>query len=121
MAASVPGADRVVVQNLERYDPFADLGDATPVAAAEPINIRLQQRNGRKTLTTVEGLPGYFDREKLDKFAKVCKKTFSCGASYISKGEFVDVLQLQGDHRDELKALLMEAGIKAENLKVHGF
>ena len=41
-------------------DPFADAAD--PLAADEPgrqsyIHIRIQQRNGRKTLTTLQGLP----------------------------------------------------------------
>ncbi len=41
-------------------DPFADAAD--PLSAEEPgrqsyIHIRIQQRNGRKTLTTLQGLP----------------------------------------------------------------
>jgi len=40
-------------------DPFADEGD--PIGDVESsknyIHIRLQQRNGRKTLTTLQGLP----------------------------------------------------------------
>lgn len=35
------------------------------------IHIRIQQRNGRKTLTTVEGIPSKFD---LKKVLKVIKK-----------------------------------------------
>jgi translation initiation factor SUI1 len=41
-------------------DPFADAAD--PLSAEEAgrqsyIHIRIQQRNGRKTLTTLQGLP----------------------------------------------------------------
>jgi len=41
-------------------DPFADAAD--PLSTEEPgrqsyIHIRIQQRNGRKTLTTLQGLP----------------------------------------------------------------
>ena len=41
-------------------DPFADAAD--PLTGDEPgrqsyIHIRIQQRNGRKTLTTLQGLP----------------------------------------------------------------
>lgn len=59
--------------NIERYDPFADVGEepAAPKATAPQeatkhkskttldgyIHIRVQQRNGRKTLTTLQGLP----------------------------------------------------------------
>lgn len=62
------------IENLQRYDPFADAGDepstpqsATPKEATTAkskttiadgyIHIRIQQRNGRKTLTTLQGLP----------------------------------------------------------------
>ena len=44
-------------------DPFADeggdpLGDSADVGStADYIHIRIQQRNGRKTLTTLQGLP----------------------------------------------------------------
>ena len=47
------------LQNLS-LDPFADAAD--PLSAEEAgrqsyIHIRIQQRNGRKTLTTLQGLP----------------------------------------------------------------
>ena len=37
----------------------------------ELIHIRIQQRNGRKTLTTVQGIHEKFDKKKI---VKVCKK-----------------------------------------------
>ena len=37
-------------------------------------DIRLQQRNGRKTLTTVQGLNTYLDRAKIEKLIKIFKK-----------------------------------------------
>jgi len=37
-------------------------------------DIRLQQRNGRKTLTTVQGLNAYIDRTKIEKLVKIFKK-----------------------------------------------
>lgn len=56
------------IQNLSSYDPFADLGgDESKQGAANSdvkkqqqqnyVHIRIQQRNGRKTLTTLQGLP----------------------------------------------------------------
>lgn len=59
------------IQNLNAFDPFADTGDSE----AQPTNyihIRIQQRNGRKTLTTVQGVPNEYD---LKKILKVLKKT----------------------------------------------
>lgn len=54
------------IQNLSSYDPFADLGDESKSDATQAVkkqqtqnyvHIRVQQRNGRKTLTTLQGLP----------------------------------------------------------------
>lgn len=47
---------------MRSTDPFADegdpLGDSADVGStADYIHIRIQQRNGRKTLTTLQGLP----------------------------------------------------------------
>ena len=50
------------VADAHILDPFADegdpLGDSADVGStADYIHIRIQQRNGRKTLTTLQGLP----------------------------------------------------------------
>ena len=62
-------------------DPFADEIDAGPAAVdakkkgkegAEgfAVHVRMQQRNGRKSLTTVQGLPEAFDYKKVLKALK---------------------------------------------------
>lgn len=54
-------------------DPFADgkLAGAIGGGGDELIHIRIQQRNGRKTLTTVQGIHEKYDKKKI---VKVCKK-----------------------------------------------
>lgn len=54
-------------------DPFADAGiiDAKGKDAKDYVHVRVQQRNGKKCLTTVQGLPKKFD---LDKILKALKK-----------------------------------------------
>lgn len=54
-------------------DPFADASkDEKGGAHGENfIHIRIQQRNGRKTLTTVQGISSQYD---LKKIVKACKK-----------------------------------------------
>ncbi|KAJ8320911.1 hypothetical protein KUTeg_002498 [Tegillarca granosa] len=57
-----------------RNDPFQDaLTDDTGTTGVQDrlVHIRIQQRNGRKTLTTVQGLSQDYD---LKRIAKVCKK-----------------------------------------------
>ncbi|CAI2162368.1 7375_t:CDS:10 [Funneliformis geosporum] len=58
------------IQNLHSYDPFADTGEEDAGQPQGYIHIRIQQRNGRKTLTTVQGLPGEYDKKKLLKAFK---------------------------------------------------
>ena len=54
-------------------DPFKDAakgGDEDSVQDGL-VHIRIQQRNGRKTLTTIQGLSGEYD---LKKIVRACKK-----------------------------------------------
>ncbi len=91
------------IQNLSSYDPFADLGDeskpdATSQAAKKQqtqeryVHIRIQQRNGRKTLTTLQGLPKEYDQKKL---LKAFKKEFACNGTIVDDEELGQVIQLQ--------------------------
>jgi len=55
-------------------DPFADASKGNQDGAATQdsvIHIRIQQRNGRKTLTTVQGLSDDYDKKKI---VRACKK-----------------------------------------------
>lgn len=59
-------------------DPFADAIKGSDDDVQDGlVHIRIQQRNGRKTLTTVQGLSSEYD---LKKIVRACKKvsTFSC-------------------------------------------
>lgn len=62
---------------LTIIDPFQDaLTDDSGTTGVQDrlVHIRIQQRNGRKTLTTVQGLSQDYD---LKRIAKVCKKVKS--------------------------------------------
>jgi len=53
-------------------DPFADaIKGADDDVQDGLVHIRIQQRNGRKTLTTVQGLSSEYD---LKKIVRACKK-----------------------------------------------
>ncbi|KAK4699807.1 surfeit locus 1 family protein, partial [Phenoliferia sp. Uapishka_3] len=113
------------------YDPFADLGEeestttsATDLEAkkqnkeANIIHIRIQQRNGRKTITTLQGLPTVYDPKKL---LKAFKKEFACNGSLVDDEDMGQVIQLQGDQRTKIQGMLLEEGINKELIKLHGF
>jgi translation initiation factor 1 len=83
------------------------------------LDIRVQQRRGKKTITTVQGLPAQLDQKKI---LKAFKKIFACNGNIVDDEEMGEVIQLQGDHRDKICTFLVEEQIsKAENIKIHGF
>jgi len=111
------------VQNLNSYDPFADegdpLGDSKDVGSSQNyIHIRVQQRNGRKTLTTLQGLPKEYDPKKL---LKAFKKEFACNGTLVDDEEMGQVIQLQGDQRLKISTFLTEEGLPKSMIKLHGF
>ena len=86
------------------------------------------ERNGRKTLTTVQGLPKKFDQKKI---LKVIKKKFgeylihdsqgknvrvafanirdlACNGTIVNDTEMGEVIQLQGDQRKDVQEFLID-------------
>ncbi|KAH7085518.1 protein translation factor SUI1 [Paraphoma chrysanthemicola] len=113
------------IQNLKSFDPFAeadDTGGETKTSQQNYIHIRIQQRNGRKTLTTVQGLPKKFDQKKI---LKVIKKKFACNGTVVADSEMGEVIQLQGDQRKDVQDFLTDKkdglGLDGKTIKVHGF
>ncbi|KAL2758847.1 hypothetical protein ACRALDRAFT_1092550 [Sodiomyces alcalophilus JCM 7366] len=115
------------IENLKTIDPFADaeeadVGTESTKKAQEYIHIRIQQRNGRKTLTTIQGLPRRFDQKKI---LKVIKKKFACNGTIVEDTDLGEVIQLQGDQRKNIHEFLIDKqeGLEmdAKLVKVHGF
>lgn len=81
-------------------------------------DIRNQQRNGRKSVTTVQGLPKGFD---LKKMVRALKKEFSCNGTLIDDPEYGHIIQLQGDQRQAVKEFLeREAICGSDQIRIHG-
>ncbi|KAJ3312959.1 Eukaryotic translation initiation factor eIF-1 [Blyttiomyces sp. JEL0837] len=107
------------IQNLTAYDPFADTGEEADLEVQGYIHIRIQQRNGRKTLTTVQGLPSELDQKKI---LKAFKKEFACNGTIVQDEELGEVIQLQGDQRMKVQQFLTEQEITTKDkVKIHGF
>ena len=87
------------------------------------IHIKIQQRNGRKCITFVEGLIGVekIDKHKdkfMEEMSKKFRKTFNCAAT-LKKPE--NIIQLQGDQRYKIKDYLVNQKIvNADKIKIHG-
>jgi len=130
---------------FDTSDPFGDRdGAGTPSLEAsvgkqsDKIHIRLQQRTGRKTVTTVQGLPDKYDPKKL---LKAMKKEFGCNGHVVESADSSDedspapgkvasdfgkVLQFQGDQRLKVRAWLLEFGILSskeakDKIIIHGY
>eukprot|EP00043_Microstomoeca_roanoka_P011740 m.111003 g.111003 ORF g.111003 m.111003 type:complete len:112 (+) comp15280_c2_seq2:200-535(+) len=109
------------IQNLQAHDPFAlDTGaDEEAVVQQGLIHIRIQQRSGRKTLTTVQGIHPDYDQKKI---VQVLKKEFACNGTVATHPEYGEVIQLQGDQRKHVREFLTGTGIaKPDQVKLHGF
>ncbi|CAM0902500.1 unnamed protein product [Alopecurus aequalis] len=107
------------------FDPFADEaaadGAGGPASAGDDgrVHLRVQQRNGRKTLTTVQGLSTGYNYAKV---LRDLKRDLCCNGTVVEDKELGNVIQLQGDHRKKVAAFLAKAGLaKTDCIKVHGF
>ncbi|KAK9469563.1 translation initiation factor SUI1 [Lipomyces arxii] len=106
------------IENLKSFDPFADTGDDDS-QPTNYIHIRIQQRNGRKTLTTVQGLPVEYDPKRI---LRALKKDFACNGTIVKDDELGEVIQLQGDQRVKVMEFLSsQLNIMKKNIKIHGF
>ena len=99
-------------------DPFAN-----SAIGASKIHIRVQQRNGRKCITTLQGLDNDLDIKRI---GKAMKKHFNCNGNLIEDPDKGDILQFQGDQRENSRDWLLAQEIltsseAAERLVTHGF
>eukprot|EP00009_Paramoeba_aestuarina_P009129 CAMPEP_0201520970 /NCGR_PEP_ID=MMETSP0161_2-20130828/13590_1 /ASSEMBLY_ACC=CAM_ASM_000251 /TAXON_ID=180227 /ORGANISM="Neoparamoeba aestuarina, Strain SoJaBio B1-5/56/2" /LENGTH=112 /DNA_ID=CAMNT_0047919505 /DNA_START=68 /DNA_END=406 /DNA_ORIENTATION=+ len=109
------------IENLKSFDPFAEAeeDELGTTKKQNYIHIRIQQRNGRKTLTTIQGLPQSLSFKKL---VQTFKKDFCCNGTIVDDQELGKVIQLQGDQRKNVADFLVNEGIcKKSSVKVHGF
>ena len=99
-------------------DAFEDAGDGGH-NSEEKVHVRVQQRNGRKCITTVAGLTDDLDIKRI---CKAFKKNFSCNGAVQKDDEEKEVIQLQGDQRTNVKDFLVDQEICTPDVIVlHGF
>ncbi len=111
-------------QPQAKADPFKDFDFKTEIAAVtkNKYHIRVQQRNGKKCITTLDGLEEDLD---LKRICKAMREAFSCNGNIKMKDEETGVIQLQGDQRENIKQWLLDMEIILKNevdrIVVHGF
>ncbi|CAB4274639.1 unnamed protein product [Prunus armeniaca] len=106
------------VQIPTAFDPFAEANaEDSGAGTKEYVHIRIQQRNGRKSLTTVQGLKKEFSYNKI---LKDLKKEFCCNGTVVQDPEQGQVIQLQGDQRKNVSSFLVQMMLAANNLVKSG-
>lgn len=104
----------LALRNVHPFHLFAD-------ASKDYIHIKSQQRNIRKTLTTLQEIKGWWFTIK-KKLVKPLKKKFASNGTVIEHPEDGEVIPLQGDQSKNICQFLLEIGrVKDSQLKVHGF
>ena len=103
-----------MIVNFNDYDPFSD----SSTNNTQKIHLRSQARNGKKCITTLQGLNPELD---LKKMLKTFKKNFSCNGAIRDDKEMGQILQLSGDQRLNIKNFLVkEKIVTSENIIIHG-
>jgi translation initiation factor 1 len=91
------------------------------------VHIRVQQRNGRKRLTTIQGLgevPGVPEKYEIDarKVLKFMRKMFCTNGTILKDDNDNDVIQLQGDKRKLAYDFLVTHNVcRKEDITLHNF
>jgi translation initiation factor SUI1 len=88
----------------EKDEAEDESGYAAPGAVAQDnstdyIHIRNQQRNGRKSITSLCGLPATFNVQKI---LKAFKKELNCNGNIVEDEKHGRVIQIQGDKRQDM-------------------
>lgn len=107
----------------KEVDPFAD-----NYGESNKVHIRVQQREKRqkKCCTYIEGLGNDINdkdtKKDLKKILKKFKRDFACNGNLMESEEDGFIIKLQGDHRDEIKKILISNDlVSEENITIHGY
>jgi len=105
------------VKNFARSeDPFGK--DESGGTHGGKIHVRMQQRNGRKCITTIQGLAEDLDIKLI---ARALKKTFQCNGSVSIDPELGEILQLSGDQRANVRQFFIDEEVCYEDqIVIHG-
>ena len=105
----------IVFQQRDAFDDvFEESGHTRSI-----VHIRVQQRNGKKSITTVQGLADDLD---LAKILKALKKTLNTNGTILNDEEFGEIIKMQGDQRKAISDFLCTYHIcQPSEIKIHGF
>jgi len=78
------------------------------VKSSQRIHVTTDKKRYGKIVTIVKGFESGVDIKKI---AKALKNEFACGGTYKE-----DAIELQGDHRNKIKDILVELGFEKDSI-----
>lgn len=107
---------------FDNFDLLAKSNKSEIDTQKSKIHVRFQ-KTGPRSITLVEGLDDDLDMVRI---SRAWKKSFKCSASIHKDDDGNDVVQLQGDHRTNVRDWLLKEQILTvnqakERLILHGF
>uniref|UniRef100_G3WQN8 SUI1 domain-containing protein n=1 Tax=Sarcophilus harrisii TaxID=9305 RepID=G3WQN8_SARHA len=96
------------IQTLHSFNTFADAikdDDLLPAGTEAYIYIRIQQRNDKQSITTIQGITDDSDKKKL---VKAFNKKFACNDTVIKHPKYGEVIQLQSSQYKNICQFLIK-------------
>ncbi|OMO83487.1 Translation initiation factor SUI1 [Corchorus capsularis] len=116
------------VEVATSFDPCAEAAEFFGATNKNYVHIRVQQRNGKKCVTTVSGINQDFNFEKI---VKEMKRDLFCNGHVVEDKELGKIIQLQGDQRLKVRDFLCPPPpkdpkkkppiVEKELIKMHGY
>jgi len=76
------------------------------------VTISVQQRNGRKSITSISGMAEDLDLKKILSYVK---KTYNCNGSIVKNDKLGEVIILSGNQKDNIYNFLINEEINKKD------
>lgn len=111
-------SNETIILNLTNQNNFLFDDEEISNVGKETIHIMTRKRNNRNFITIIKGINKDYD---LKKILTNMKKTLNCNGAIIENKTHGKVIQLTGNHREELILFLENNDIaKRDDIKLHG-
>jgi translation initiation factor 1 len=112
------GLGQPIFNDINNIDFEDNAETADNLKLLDSVHIRIQQRNGKKVITIIQGLDAKIPRKDL---IKKFKTMYACGGHIAEDEEFGEVIQLTGDQRIKVRDYLVDNElVEADKVEIHG-
>jgi translation initiation factor 1 len=112
------GITQPIFNDINNIDFEYGVETADNMRLLDTVHIRMQQRNGKKVITIIQGLDAKIPRKDL---IKKFKTMYACGGHIAQDEAFGEVIQLTGDQRLKVRDYLIANDMVEEhNIEIHG-